>query len=357
MPQPPARRIADPRQWLTAVPETFERLSPLYAHLYRTMQQDQEILALLALIDPDQPMPVLFFSVVTFLVLGEPEHPFARFYPVLAPTAEHPHEAYPWFRAFCLAHRDDLYALLPTARLQTNEVRRCAHLLPAFELVSRLGGRQPLALIEIGSSAGLNLNWFHYGYEYDGPQQTSLRVGDRRSPVQMRCALLGEQVPPLPDPLPTVAQCHGIELFPLDLSQERERRWLRSCIWPEEAERYRLLDAAMALAQQHPPQILHGDACDRLPELLASTPPDQTLCVWHSFALHQGPASVRERVIQMLVEASRQRTVYRISLEASPSKQGPSPRLELFTYQRGEVCHAQWLAECEIHGQSMRWFG
>src|SRR5258707_12495025 len=55
--------------------------------------------------------------------------------------------------------RSALRTLLPMARLQTNEVTRCANLLPAFEIVSRRGACRPLALIEIGCSAGLNLFW------------------------------------------------------------------------------------------------------------------------------------------------------------------------------------------------------
>ncbi|HEU5375666.1 MAG TPA: DUF2332 family protein, partial [Ktedonobacteraceae bacterium] len=120
--------------WLSYVAPTLRR-SPLYAHLYEQMQQDPHLFALLALIDPTQPVPVLFFSAVNFLVLQEPTHPFVHWYPYLLPTPRKPEEAYPTFRAFCLEHLDALRALLPTSRLQTNEVRRCANLLPAFELV------------------------------------------------------------------------------------------------------------------------------------------------------------------------------------------------------------------------------
>src|SRR5579875_3220478 len=183
--QPSAHEMHDPRKWLSYVPQTLADISPLYAHLYQSMQDDPELLTLLRLIDPDQPIPVLFFSVVSFLVLGEKQHPFAQFYPYLCPTPRSAEEAYPSFRAFCLAHRDELQTLLPTVRLQTNEVSRCAQLLPAFKLVFARGGYQPLALIEIGSSAGLNLNWHRYGYHYG-----EVVIGDRASPVQIHCRLL-----------------------------------------------------------------------------------------------------------------------------------------------------------------------
>jgi hypothetical protein len=335
--------------WLSYVPHTLAQLSPFYAHLYHQVQQDPELAPFLNMIDPSQPNPILFFSVVNFLVLRDRGHPLARFYPYLTPTPREPQEAYPFFRAFCLAHQRELDALLPTVRLQTNEVGRCAQLLPAFEIVFQRGGGRPLNLIEIGCSAGLNLNWPHYGYRYG-----ERMIGDQTSPVQVNCTLAGEHMPPLPSVLPAVAQCQGIELFPLDLTTEHDIRWLRAAIWPEELERYRLLDAALQVAQRHPPQVLQGEACNRLPELLVAIPAEQTLCIWHSFALNQGPAEVRDQIIQMLCASSVERTIYRISLEVNPTKSG-KPRLELFTYHRGDLFQYEWLAECDFHGTSLEW--
>lgn len=342
---------ADPQRWLTYVSPTLGRRSPLYAHLYQQMQQDAELFALLSLVDPDQPIPVLFFSVVNFLVLGETTHPFARWYPYVTPTPRKPEEAYPAFRDFCLTHVNELNSLLPTSRLQTNEARRCANLLPAFEVVFQRGNCQPLALIEIGASAGLNLNWFRYGYRYG-----EVVVGNPHASVQISCETVGQTLPPLPGEIPQVAQCQGIELFPLNAANEHDVRWLRACIWPEERERYDLLDAALAITRQYPPQILHGDACELLPELLPTIPLDQTLCIWHSFALHQGPLPIREQIFQMLREASRHRRIYRLALEVHPSEPG-LPRLELCTYAQGRLVHMEQLATCDFHGETLEWLG
>ena len=342
--------IPDPRQWLSYVPPTLGRISPLYDHLYRNIQDDPELFALLAFIDPDQPIPVLFLSVITFLALGNPQEEFAQFYPAVTFTPRMPSEAYPYFRAFCLAHLDELHALLPTARLQTNEVTRCANLLPAFHLVFERGDRHPLALLEIGASAGLNLNFDRYKYTYT----QSHTVGDATSPVQITCTLEGERFPPIPVTMPPIGQRVGIEIAPLDINTERDVRWLRSCIWPEERERYHLLDAAITMAQQHPPHILAGDACNLLPHLLANVPSDHTICLWHSFALNQGTTDVRARVTQALMDASLHRTIYRISIEANPLKVG-LPRLELSTYRKGDLFQYEWLAECDFHGERMEW--
>ena len=341
--------IQDPRHWLSYVPQTLQR-SPLYAHLYTSLEHDPDLLELLALIDQDQPIPVLFFTVVNDLLLRDQHDPLAAFYPYLAASPRPATEAYAAFRSFCLSHQDELRARLPVVRLQTNEVTRCANLVPAFDLVFRRGGRKPLSLIELGSSAGLNLNWMHYGYRYGSRQ-----IGNLDSPVQISCELRGDLLPPLPEVFPPVVGCLGIELSPLDVTCEDDVRWLRACIWPEEVGRYRLLDAALAVARQVPPHLLAGDASDLLPDVLAALPLDQTVCLWHSFALNQGTARVRAQVEDTLVAASRRQTIYRLSLEADPDQRDSLPRLELFTYRGGALANQQWLANCALHGERMEW--
>ena len=49
---------------------------------------------------------------------------------------------------------------------QTNEAGRCATLLPSLAAISAAEDK-PLALIEVGASAGLALFPDRYGYEYD----------------------------------------------------------------------------------------------------------------------------------------------------------------------------------------------
>ncbi len=349
-----AQSINDPRRWLTYVPHSFERLSPLYAHLYARMQQDPEIFALLDLIEKNQPIPVLFFSVISFLVLAAPEQAFAHFYPTLHPFTRPVHEAYPVFRQFCLTHQQELRSLLPVARLQTNEVARCAQLLPAFTLVFQRGGAQPLAQVELGTSAGLNLLWDRYRYRYRSQAAIPQVLGNLDAPVLIPCQLQGVHRPPLPFSLPAVAQRVGIDLAPLNLHAEEDVRWLRACIWPEERERSRRLEATLAFARQQELPILKGDACELLPPLLSQIPLEQTLCVWHSFALNQGPAHVRERIDAQLRGASQERTIYRIALEADPLRGGP-PRLELLTYRAGALVQSEWLATCSFHGEEMEW--
>jgi len=118
-----------------------------------------------------------------YLLLGGEEEAVAAFYPSVAGEARGEGDPYPLFRDFCLEHAEELRTLISTRRVQQNEVRRCAQLLPAFGLVAERVG-SPLALVEVGASAGLNLLFDRYSYDYgDG----RLR-GDTGSPVRLRAA-------------------------------------------------------------------------------------------------------------------------------------------------------------------------
>ena len=101
-------------------------------------------------------------------------------------------------------------------------------------------------------------------------------------------------------------------------------------------------------------ELFAGNAADLLPAMLEGLPWDQTVCLWHSYALRQGPAAVRERIQQVLIEQSLRRTIYRVSLEMEPGE-WDAPRLELFTYQQGRCVSYDWLATCDVHGNEMRW--
>jgi hypothetical protein len=341
--------IKDPRRWLNFVPATL-KASALYTALWEQLKDDPELLELVALVESNQPIPITFFTTINYLVLAEPLDPLAFYYPYLHPDETPPlSEAYPAFRAFVLAHSAQLRTLLPTARLQTNEVTRCANLLPAFALAYQRGGYQPLHMVEVGSSAGLNLLWHQYQYRYG-----SMVIGDPTSPVQIPCEVQGGSLPPLPERIPQVAQCQGIELCPRDINDEADMRWVRAAIWPEEVGRHHLLDAAIAFARREGVSLYTGDACDLLPDLLSAIPPSHTAVIWHSFAVHQGPLEVKACIDTQITEASRGRTLYRVSLEFLDQA---GPRLELSEYQDGQIVKQDLLARCAVHGESMTWLG
>jgi hypothetical protein len=253
--------------------------SPLYATLCRSIAADRELLALAAQAT-HTPVTKLFFDVVHYLLMRHPAEPLAAYYPDLTPDPM-PGDPTLAFRAFCQAHRDALLGLLRTKLVQTNEVSRCSLWLPAFTLISQQHPDKPLSLIEIGASAGLNLLWDRYGYDFG----TGRVYGDGHSPVRLRCELRGDKMPPLPDHLPVVATRVGLDLHPMDLREPDDREWMRALIYPEQRERFALLERAAALLVAEPPALLAGDALETLPNALAALPPGTVICVYHSFTV------------------------------------------------------------------------
>jgi hypothetical protein len=218
------------------LPEIFERFaknefhnsSPLYERLSRGIAQDPDLLALAAHCRKGERIPNLLFAAVHYLLLSGISHPLARFYKSLGGSFGGHDDPMTDFRSFCLQHVERIRALIDVRLVQTNEVSRCAGLMPVFAAASiHLRGR-PMYLVDIGASAGLNLFLDHYGYEYGD----RLEAGDRNSPVQIECALSGPNVPPRPADFPPVIARVGVDLNPLDVRIDEDALWLRALIWP-----------------------------------------------------------------------------------------------------------------------------
>ena len=324
----------------------LQETSPLYARLARGIADDSDVLALAAAAR-SSPVPQLFLGAVHYLLAADPGDPLAAFYPNLTTTPA-PGDPYPAFRAFCLTQQAAISEILQTRRVQTNEVRRCACLLPAFGLVAAQAGR-PLALIEIGTSAGFNLLWDHYGYDYGATG----RAGDPQAVLQLQCAVRGERSLPIPAQMPAVASRLGIDLHPVDVGDPDSLRWLRALIWPEHATRFQLLDQAVAAVQADPPELWAGDALDLLPRALAAVPPNSILCVFHSHTLNQFTPAGRAQFAAILAAVGAQRDLWCISMEGS--REEPA-QLALQSWQAGRH-HQALLARCNPHGAWLEWLG
>ena len=184
---------------------------------------------------------LLFACVHDLLLAGPPTTTAsARYYPNLDadPAAA---IRCPAFRAFCAAHRDELAELLATRSTQTNEIGRCALLLPAFGLVAAEVG--PLAHLDVGTSAGLNLllDRYHYRYEPGGERRRAVaRRADVRHPGRR------------PDPrrrCPRSSSGSGSTAHPSTSTTTSAARWLEACVWPDQTDRFERLRAALGIAR------------------------------------------------------------------------------------------------------------
>ena len=194
--------------------------------------------------------------------------------------------------------------------VRADETGRYAVLYPAITEAARRAGADALGLIDIGCSAGLNLNVDRVGITYrDGPS-----LGDPSSPVQRSPSIVHDRPVPARS-MPDVVARIGIDLDPVDVTDADDARWLRACLPPDQPERRARLDAEMALAATAPPLLLRGDAAELLPDAIARVPADVLPVVSTTWALSQFSVETRQRFLRSVGEAAAGRAVAWVSAE------------------------------------------
>ena len=201
-----------------------------------------------------------------------------------------PIAAYSEWREWIVSNWPAVSAEMLVRATQTNEPRRCAVLLPALSLIEG-----PIALLEVGASAGLCLYPDRYSYSYDGA-----RIDPAAGPstVLLECETTGG--PPLPTELPHIVWRAGLDLNPLDVSDAADALWLETLIWPEQIERLARIRAAMDIVRGEHPRIVQGDALAALPALVAEVPRGVTLVIVTSAAIVYLPPDVRASFIDLV---------------------------------------------------------
>ncbi|WP_345215567.1 DUF2332 domain-containing protein [Georgenia halophila] len=250
-----------------------EGVSPLYYDWALGVAADTAVLEVVEALPPRKRQPNLVFAAAR--AAGAPSAPYSVLWPWL------------------LEHWGEVREITLTRMTQTNEAGRCAVLLP---VLSRLPG--PLALIEVGASAGLCLYPDRYSYSYATPSGTTVvDPPGGPSPVRTRCAIDADSVP---ETVPEVAWRAGIDLNPVDVRNETELNWLETLIWPEHEERRQRLRAAAAVVAADPPRLLKGDLFDVLPALVEEVPAGTQLVIFHSAVLAYLERAQRERFVELV---------------------------------------------------------
>ncbi len=205
---------------------------------------------------------------------------------------------------------DSVVAIAVRRQVRTNETGRYAVLYPAIAEAAHRTGANAIGLIDVGCSAGLNLNVDRVGITYSNGQS----LGDPSSPVQLSSSIVGDR--PIPArAMPEVAARVGVDLDPVDVTDADDARWLRACLWPDQPERAARLKAEMALAAMAPPLLLHGDAVEVMPGAFARVPADALPVVTTTWALSRFPLQSRLRFLHRLDQAAVGRAVAWVSVE------------------------------------------
>jgi hypothetical protein len=233
--------------------------SPLYQSLAAAIADDAAVLEFLMTLPAERRQPNLLLAAWRHLH-GTPE-------------------SWEAFRARLLAAPERLAAVMRSRRTQTNEPARCAALLP---LLARLP--QPLALLEVGASAGLCLLPDRYAYDYGPTALSPPAQAAMPPPPRLVCRVSPEVA--LPTALPRIVWRAGLDIAPLNLADPQAVAWLETLVWPGQEHRLALLRQAVAVARAcGPPRVVAGDLRYDLPALAAQAPREATLVVFHTAVL------------------------------------------------------------------------
>jgi len=205
---------------------------------------------------------------------------------------------------------DSVVALAVRRRVLTGETGRCTVLYPAIAEAAHRAGATAIGLIDVGCSAGLNLDVDRVGITYSNGQA----LGDPSSPVQMTARLVGSRALPA-RAMPEVVARVGMDRDPIDVTDADDARWLRACQWPDQPERVASLDAEMALAATAPPLLLRGNAVELLPDAVARVPSGALPVVITTWALSRFPPERRRWFLDRLEETGAGRPVAWVSAE------------------------------------------
>ncbi len=252
------------------------------------------------------------------------------------------------FGAVCKAVADEADFILERLKSapQTNEVRRAGMLLPGFFEIARRTGMNELVTSELGASAGLNLYWDHYGY----------RLGEKRWGTDDAHVLLEPDCEGvLPDPVDlNVRSRAACDLSPIDLKDPEEQEKLLSYLWPDQAERIRKTEAAIAYAVAQDEAITQSDAVDWLAKRLGERHEGAVHVIYHTIAWQYFPEDKQKEGEVLLEEAGEQATdkapLAWLRLEADGK--GPGAALTLTLWPGGE---STILARGDFHGRWIKW--
>jgi len=347
----------------------------IYPAISRAVAENDEVLSLLDGAPLPQRRPLLLLAAVHFLLLSGVEHPLAGLYDTVAAVRGTPYDPTgdpaAAFADFCREHRGALEGLIATRTTQTNEVGRCTALLPGLCHVAALcGWNEPLSLLDLGTSAGLNLLFDDYAYAYraaEGVATVSAGPGD--SGVTLEC-IARDDLEALPElRLPAMAARVGLDLSPLDPCSDDATLWLLACQWPDNPARFGRLRAALANARAAAPRprLERGDMVTDLPRIAATIPGDGPLVVFHSWVAAYLDEAEQRRLADEVSVLGWSRPVHYLYCESPfetpglPTPPPPVPRegpdlATALVYVGPGGASPVRLADTHPHGYWIRWW-
>ena len=323
--------------------------SALYYQLSIQVANDPKLLDIAESTREGQPVPNIFFAAVHYLLLKNQNEPLAGYYPSIQRN-DNTAISFTLFKSFCLDHENEIRKTISTKTVQTNVINRCSYLMPIFsKIISE--NNKPATIIDIGTSAGLTLNFDKYEYWYNGQKV----FGESNVPVKSR--IIGSHVPAI-YPISQPIQKTGIDQTIIDPFDKDEILWLKSLVWPDQLDRFAAMDEALKLTELKNIRFIQAETVPDFELEINKADQSHTLIIYATHVLYQFTHARKNEFYAMLEKIGQKRDYYFLSVEGIKPLQekyhSKETVIELTSY-RNKQKTVSFLAETNGHGNWIKW--
>lgn len=323
--------------------------SALYYELSIQIANDPELLTIATITREGQPVPNIFFGAVHYLLLKNQDEQLAKYYPSIQRNSvtKIPFE---FFKTFCLDNENEIKKIISTRIVQTNVISRCSYLMPIFSKIIAEENK-PTIIIDIGTSAGLTLNFDKYEYWYNGQKVFG------ESNVLVKSTIVESPIPQI-YPILQPIQKIGIDQNLIDPTDKDEILWLNALVWTDQLERFVAMDEALKLSDLKSIKFIQADTIVDFEQEILKVNRGQTLIIYATHVLYQFTQAQQDAFYAMLERIGQTRDFYFLSVEGIKSLlekyQSKETVIELTCYKNKQKA-VKFLAETNGHGNWIRW--
>ncbi len=323
--------------------------SELYYNLSNEISKDEDLLKIASFSRAGQPIPNIFLASIHYLLLKNSEGELAQYYPTVSrkPTKQIP---FSLFKCFCIGHETEIRKIISTKIVQTNVITRCAYLMPIFSKIVAEENKTT-TIIDIGTSAGLTLNFDKYEYWYNEQKVFG------ESKVIIHSKIIDSAIPTIfkiNQPITKI----GIDQNIIDPTNGEEILWLKALIWADQLERYIAIDEALKLDGLKNINRVQGNSTQDIEKEISRVEKDLNLIVYATHVLYQFSQEQKDEFYDMLKRIGKERNYYFLSVEGIKMLQERYNTKEIvveLTQYKNKQETKTFLAETNGHGNWIKW--
>lgn len=324
--------------------------SEVYFYLSNKISEDEYLSKLASFTKMGQPFPNSFLSAVHFLLLKNRNCELAKYYPSITKDKTYNEIPFELFKNFCQENEQKIKDLISTNLVQTNVIGRCSYLFP---IVSELSNSEnkPTTIIDIGTSAGLTLNFDLYEYWYNEQKL----FGD--STVKNQCKLVDCE-PKLINSITNKLTKIGIDQNLINPKNDDEKLWLNSLIWADHLDRFIAMEEALKLEELNQIEFIEASKVSEFEEIISRVPKEDCLIIYSTHTLYQFNSDDKKEFSDMLNRIGEQRDFYFISAETTKdllTKYDTKNTVVELTTFKNKTKTEKIIAETNGHGNWITW--